>query len=386
MKILHVLPSLSPSWGGPVSAVLGLVPALERQGVQSRVLATYGPTTGAKPLLPADLDATVFLTNTLGRWWIGCAPALGRRLREEIDQFDLIHIHELWHYPYWIAARLASARGQPYVISPRGELSAWALQQKVVAKRLYAPLLLRPALRQVSTVHALSHAEVQQIRDFGVDAPVAIIPNGVPAALTRLDRDKGALLARFPELVGKSVALFLGRLRPQKGPDVLVDAWPYVQHQVPSAHLLLAGPGAPGAVQPLEARLDELGVRSSVTIAGPLFGEAKLDVLSGADVFVLPSRSEGQSNALLEAMAAGLPVVVTPAGNIPDVASARAGLVSPLEPAQLGQSIAGLLADASLARQMGKHGRTLVAQKYTWDYTAKPMVELYGRCVEKARR
>ena len=376
MRVLHVVPSLSPSWGGPVSAVLGLVPALERKGVQSSVIATYG-LTGERRLPGPDVPATVFRTNALGRLWIAYAPGLASAVRGAVRSCDVVHIHELWHYPHWVAARTALHQSVPYVISPHGEFSPWALCQKAIAKRIYAPTLLWPSLRHVAALHALSETELQQIRDFGVHTQTVVIPNGVPASAVVQVRDAEAGLRRFPKLRDKRIVLFLGRLQPQKGPDVLLEAWSAVQQAVPSAHLLMAGPGDASTETSLRAQVRRLGLEASVTFAGPLFGIDKKAALSVAELFVLPSRSEGQSIALLEAMASNLPVVVTAAANFPDVAASRSGLVSTLVPSELAYAVVTLLHDAALRREFGQNGRAVVEREYTWDRIAGRMRDLY---------
>ena len=379
VKVLHVLPSLSASWGGPVSVVLGLTRALEQRAVNCSVLATYGVVTGPKPSLPSSISAAVFKTDLLGWLWFGHAPGLAAAMREQMHSCDLVHIHELWHYPHWIAARVAIESRVPYVVSPHGEFSAWALRQKRVAKRAYAPILLWPSLRRTNAIHALSEAEVQQVRDFGVSAPVHLIPNGVPVDLTQTDRDKRASVQMFSELRDRAVVLFLGRLQPQKGPDVLVEAWSHLARQCPTAHLLLAGPADARMDAALKARAQELGLTASITFAGPLYGARKAAAMAGADLFVLPSRSEGQSVALLEALAAGLPVVVTPPANFPDVGVADVGVVAPLEPAALAKAMLELLSQPDRATAMGARGRDLVRQRFTWPRVAAQVQEMYER-------
>ncbi|MDQ6671603.1 MAG: glycosyltransferase [Chloroflexota bacterium] len=221
MKVLQILPSLSPSWGGPVSVVSGLTGALTQQGIQCSVVSTFG-LTGDKPAPPPGMSAALFPTDVFGWLWIGHAPGLASAVRREISNCDLVHIHELWHYPHWVATRIAWARGVPFIISPHGELSAWGLRQKAWAKRIYGAALLRPSLRRAHTLHALSEAEARQIRDYGVDARVVVVPNGVPPKILKTTRDKRAVRASFPQLRGKQVVLFLGRLHTQKGPDVMI--------------------------------------------------------------------------------------------------------------------------------------------------------------------
>lgn len=383
LKVLHVLPSLSPSWGGPVSAVQGLTEALGQRGVECEVIATYGVLTGNKPSPPPISSAGLFKTDLLGWLWIGHAPGLAEAVRQQTAMSDLVHIHELWHYPHWVAARIALERGVPYIISPHGEFSGWALRQKKLAKQMYAPSLLWPSLRRAKAIQALSEAEVQQVRDFGVPAPVHLIPNGVPTELTRTDPDKRAVVGMFPELRDRSIVLFLGRLQPQKGPDVLIEAWSHLARQCPNARLLLAGPSDARMEAGLKARAQQLALTATITFAGPLYGERKAAAMAGADLFVLPSRSEGQSVALLEALAASIPVVLTPPANFPDVAAVDAGVVSPLEPTALAAAMLELLSQPDRSKAMGARGRELVKQHFTWPRVAARVHEMYEQALRR---
>jgi glycosyltransferase involved in cell wall biosynthesis len=284
----------------------------------------------------------------------------------------------LWHFPHWAAYRAAVAGGVPYVITAHGQMEPLGLRQKSLAKRFYAPLLLWPSLRNASALQALSVREEAQMRHFGVRNRVWVIPNGVPPSALQVRAAPNALNSRFPHLQGKRVVLFVGRIDPQKGIDLLIEAFAQVQRASPFVHLVVVGPGQSNFARRVRQRARELALDESVTFAGPLYGADRDAALEAATVFVSPSRSEGQSVALLEAMAAGLPVLVTPASNVPDVVAPGAGLMSAAEPNLLAAGIRRLLDDPTASSAMGQAGRALVERRYTWDAVASDVCDLYN--------
>lgn len=377
MKILHVVASLSPEWGGPVAVVSNLVRTLIGLGIECSIVAPVGPKVGTNSVAIEGADVRLFKANALSYLWPGYSPALGEELRREIPRYDLVHIHELWHFPHWAAASSAWACGTPFVISPRGQLSPWALSHKGWAKLLVSGLFQRRVLGRASAVHALSEDEAAQIREYGIDRRVFVIPNATDHEWSHTAAPLDRFYERFPELSDKELILFLGRIHPIKGVDMLVQAFGEVARTVPRAHLLIVGPDETRGVGQLRRLAASLGIEARITFAGPLYGAEKHAALRAARVFVLPSRSEGQSSALLEAMAAGLPVVVTAAANRPDVREAGAGLVAPLDPPKLAGAIEQLLLDRDLARTMGKNGRRLVLEQFTWDTVARQVADMY---------
>jgi glycosyltransferase involved in cell wall biosynthesis len=383
MRVLHVLPSLSPHWGGPVYFTRHLSTELAGRGISCVVFATKGPLTGRGQAI-SGAEVRLFDTDVWSKGWIAHSPGLGRALAMEVARVDVVHIHELWHYPHWAALRAATQHRVPFVISPHGQFDPWMLRHRGWAKRLYAPVLLWPSLRRTFAVHVLTKREAAQARAFGVRRPMHVIPNAVD--ISRQDRltVRDRFFARHPELRGKRLVLFIGRLHPQKGVDILLEAFARVVPSVPAAHLLITGPDEVGIEADLRAVQCKLGLARHITFTGPLYGGDKDEELAAADVFVLPSRAEGQSSAMLEAMASGVPVVVSMPANSPDVASASAGLVAGLSPEAVAVAIDYLLRNPGQAEAMGARGRTLVQQHFTWRAVGDQFVSLYNQVSRKA--
>lgn len=323
------------------------------------------------------VESRLFATGWLARLWTGYAPALSGALRQAVAEHDLVHIHELWHYPHYAAYRAARATGRPYVVTVHGALNEWALGRKSVRKGLYMRVVQRRILQRASAVQVFTEAEAQRAHALGLTVPIMVIPNGVDVESYESLPPTRSLVERFPELRGKRVVLFLGRVHPGKGLDLLVRAFGDLARSHPDARLVVAGQDEGGYQRQVEGMLREVGTLDTTVFAGLLTGADKLEAMALADVFALPSYSEGFSMAILEAMAASLPVVISDQCAFPEVADAGAGLVVTTEAEQVREALARLLDSPKTRREMGQRGRRLVLERYTWERVAERVRQLY---------
>ena len=381
LNVLHVTPSMSPTWGGPTVAVSELTSELVRQSINCEIVTTRGYRVGIDQIAPPDVPIYCFDTGFPARYWTAYSSEMSRFLNENADRFDLIHIHQVWHYPVYAAFRAASKHKLPCVLTSRGELSEWGLRQKALKKRIYRLFLLDGMLRNVSALHALTRAEKEQIVKLGCETPVVVAPNGVEPAPFEALPSTARFVERYPMLKGKSVVLFLGRLHRKKGLDILARSFSTIARRFEDAVLLIAGPDKFGTRENMEAILSSEGLLDRTVFTGLLTGEDKLAALNCADLFVLPSHSEGFANAVLEAMAARLPVVITKGCEFPEVSEHEAGLVVEADEASVADAIIRLLSDADLCKRMGQQGHKLVTERYTWQVAAATLANLYKTLV-----
>ena len=381
LNVLHVTASMSPTWTGPAFAVAELSAELSRQGIGCEIVTTRGHRVGADPMSPPGVPVHSFDTDLPARFWTAYARELPRFIDARAAGFDLIHVHEVWHYPCYAALGAAARHQVPCVLTVHGGLSRWGLRQKALKKRIYRFVLQDRMLRNADALHAITRAERDQFARLGFKPPVTVIPNGVdPAAFEALP-EAGELARRFPRLAGKRIVLFLGRLHPVKGLNVLARSFATVARRFADAVLLLAGPDKFGTRRGLEALLRELGLLERTVFTGMITGRDKLAALACAELLVLPSHTEALGLAALEAMAARLPVVVSAGCGFPEVAERGAGLVVKTDEAAIADALCRLLADAPLRRRMGEQGRKLVHEGYTWQRSAAAMADLYRRLV-----
>lgn len=383
LKILHVVASYLPAtrYGGTIYSVHGLCKALAARGHDVHVYTTSvdGATDSAVPHGEAvELDGVrvwYFRSKHLRRlYW---APDLAAALAAHVREFDVVHTHAVFLWPLWAAARAARRAHVPYVVSPRGMLERDLVSRKSpLLKALWIAAIERHNLEGASAVHVTSAREREEAAAFGLRvASVREIPNGVDLAAAR-----GSVSPAVAAVAdSQPYVLFLGRINWKKGLDRLLRA----MANVADARLVLAGNDDENYRPALDAIAHHAGVSDRVVYAGPVGGADKDALLSKAALLVLPSYSENFGNVVVEAMAAGCPVVVTPeVGVAGAVAEAGAGLVSDGAPGALGKAIATLLADPALRRDMGARGKAAAAARFAWPVVAAQMEAMYESLVQ----
>lgn len=384
MRVLHVAASLSPEWGGTVPIIANLTHALQEKGVECAVFAAKGRRVGSDRVPLDGIETRLFDTDLLALLWTGHARRFARALRQAIRDYDLVHIHELWHYPGYVAFRSARTWKKPYIVTIHGELSTRSLEQKSFKKWVYMTAIQRRILQCAATLQVNTKAEACQIRALGFDRPVATIPNGISLEGFQDLPPRSAFFERFGDLSGKRIILFLGRIHPQKGLDVLAKAFGEIARVRDDVCLVVAGPNEGGYRSQVETILRPSGALSRTVFTGMLRGADKLAAYSVADIFVLPSYSEGFSMAILEALAAGIPVVISQECNFPEVVEAGAGLVVDPDPEQLRVALTNLLDRHDVKAQMGQRGQDLISHHYTWDSVAARLREVYVDILKQA--
>ena len=377
LKALHVTPSMWSEWGGPTVVVSELTSELYRQGVSCEIVTTRGYRTGDKPVSTPDIPLHCFDTELPARLWAAYSRKLSRFLHREAGRFDIIHIHGVWSYVCYAAFYAARRHGVPCVLTVHGELTEWGLRRNALRKQLFRLALTNKVLRQANALHAITDAESAQLLRIGCQAPVHVIPNGIDSAAFAALPDATALLARYPALQGKRIILFLGRLHPKKGLDILAHSFDHVVRRFDDAVLLIAGPDKIGTRAQITAILRDKGLLDKAVFTGHLHGQDKLAALHCAELFVLPSHSDVLGISTLEAMAARLPVVITHGCEFPEVAEQEAGFVVEAGEQPIADSICALLADPARGQRMGQQGRKLVSERYTWQTSARAMHDLY---------
>jgi glycosyltransferase involved in cell wall biosynthesis len=300
---------------------------------------------------------------------------LGRALENEIDKFDVVHLHSVFLWPTWAAARAAYKAGVPYVLSPRGMLVKELIRRRSrLAKSAWIHLIEKSNLEHAAAIHLTSELEALELERFGWRLPqLAVIPNGIDEPLAPAGDvcpDVDSIVAMQP------LVLFLGRLSWKKGLDRLLRAFA----QSRTGKLAIVGTDDEGLAQQLEKQAEDLRIGERVRVLGrTVVGAEKERLFAAARLFVLSSYSENFGNTVLEAMQRGLPVVVTPEVGAADIVRKSAGgIVVQGNAEALGAAIDHLLDNPNLARSMGEAGQRYVITHYTWIGISSLMEELYG--------
>lgn len=385
MRLLHVVPTYVPAWrhGGPVAAVHGLCKAQAERGNQVTVFTTDVHGTGtldvprAAPVAVDGVTVWYFPVTAPRRLYrspaMAAALAPGGRL-QGVAAFDLVHLHSVFLWPTAAAARAAQRAGVPYLVAPRGMLVRDLLRRRGrLRKRLWLRLVERRTLLRAAGLHATSELEAAELAGLGLELPpVHVVPNGVEIEPPRPDAPLSPAVRAA--LARPGLLLFLGRVSWKKGLDRLVQALA----QAPEATLAIAGNDEEGYLATVDRLAAQAGVAARVLRLGPVHGADKAALLHGAAALALPSYSENFGNVVLEAMAAGLPVVVTPeVGLAATVAEAGAGVVTSGEPALLGAALRRLLGDPAARAAMGRRGAEAAAQQFSWQGIAGRMELVY---------
>jgi glycosyltransferase involved in cell wall biosynthesis len=376
MRVLHVVPSYLPAmrYGGPIRSVHGLCKALARQGHEVHVFTTNvdGPDDSEVPLgQPVEREGVkvwYFPSRRLRRLYR--APEMMRALRREMKNFDIVHLHSVFLWPTWAAARAARRAGVPYLLAPRGMLVQDLIRHKSrFLKSAWIRLVERRNLERAAAVHITTSLEAAELARFGFRLQrVVEVPNGIDFDAEPIRGDDADVLT------GRPYVLFLSRVNWKKNLDPLIRSWSAVQ----GADLVVAGNDEENYQPGMERLARELGLAGRVRFIGPVDDARKWALYRHAKAFVLPSRSENFGIVVLEAMSVGCPVVISPGVGLADaVAESGCGLVAEAEPVALAQAINGLLADGELRAAMGALGRQTARERFGWPAIAERMAAAY---------
>ena len=385
MKIAHVVESLDPATGGLPAVACRLAAAQARlghnvglisyrqPGAEDQIRQMIHTVPGAELIEREELPAIPVLERFIGR-------SVRREMHRRLQGVEIVHLHGVWDPILKAGADTAHAANIPYIVAPHGMLDPWSLSQHRLKKQIALLMGYRTMLNRAAFLHVLNSDEAELIRPLGLTARAAVIPNGVdPQELAELP-PPGTFAASHPALKGRPFILFLSRLHYKKGLDFLAKAFACVARVNRSAQLVIAGPDE-GARAGFEADIRGAGLSDRVHLVGPLYGREKYAALRDAACFCLPSRQEGFSMAILEAMGCGTPVVISDACHFPEVFQRGAGFVVPLDPKAISDAISRILDDDGLQRRTGNAGRAMVMGEYAWPRIAEQTIGEY----EKAR-
>jgi glycosyltransferase involved in cell wall biosynthesis len=374
-NILHITSWLSRAGGGIPPVIWSLAQNMSRSGLECCVAGLQDRWNGQDH----PESVAVVCGAVSGPTALGYSRELQRRVTALVRPRSVIHAHGLWMHPGVVARQSSRRMNCPLVVSPHGMLEPWALQNSRWKKRLAAWLFENHNLQSAHCLHALCSAEAQHFRNYGLRNPIAVIPNGVDTtSLAGPKTDLSDLLGHNSVGIHQKAILFLSRLHPKKGLENLLAAWRGLAADYPQWRLVIAGAGDPAYEETLRQLIHDYDLARQVLIYGAAYGEEKRRLLLAVDGFVLPSFSEGFSVVILEAAAAGLPIVLTPECNFPELTAAGAAFeISPSAPA-VEAGLRRLLKLSDAERQaMGARGRKLMQQSYTWPVITDQMLSVY---------
>ncbi|MGF1673229.1 MAG: hormogonium polysaccharide biosynthesis glycosyltransferase HpsP [Rivularia sp. (in: cyanobacteria)] len=388
MKILQIVPSISLIYGGPSQMVLGLAPALAKQGVKVTVLTTDSNGDTGQKALDVPLNSPI-QQDGYEIIYFKCSPF--RRYKFSVDllkwlnnhahEYDLAHIHALFSPLSSTAAAVCRAKKLPYILRPLGTLDPADLRKKKQLKQLYAAILERPNIAKAAAIHFTSEQEAKVSHRFGAITKDLVIPLGVNDGGKERWGDEGIDIRtqyNIPE--DKPLILFMSRIDPKKGLDLLIPALEKLLNEQLNFHFILAGtnPQDPSYEKKINLQIQASPLNKHTTVTGFVTGELKYGLLEAADLFVLPSYYENFGIAVAEAMVTGIPVVISDQVHIcQEVSSSQSGWVGTTNV----ESIADLLREAlkypEERQRRGLQARKYALLNYSWDAIAQRIIAAY---------
>jgi glycosyltransferase involved in cell wall biosynthesis len=381
MRVLHVMPSMAPAYGGPVAAMHVMALGLQHAGVSVDVVtveddsSTPSAAAGEWQMMNGFRQTCLPLLSQAYR----VCPSLNRWLRVNLRDYDLVHVHGVFTYPSLIGRRRAMDAGLPFIVRPLGILNRWGMEQRRPwVKKLFFRLVEKPSLDRASALHFTSEDEARDVSRLKIQAPSAVLPLGLDLEPYERLPSQEMFRKRFPLPGAGPVVLFLSRIDRKKGIDILLPAFKQVLSKVPAATLVIAGDGDPLVVDALKQASASQGIDEQVVWTGFVSGELRLAAFAAATVFCLPSRSENFGMALLEAMAAGLPCVSTDQVALAaEAARADAVSLAPLAVEPLAEALVHLLTEPGRRLELSKRARLYVEEHHSMDSVGLALRKLY---------
>jgi len=383
LRIALVIPGIPERSTGPSMWIKDLAQRLCDAGHQVTVVASDLATGGGSPGPIVEIDRRVALE------FFPVRSALGRRLYysadmkswlySKIGEFDIVDIQGMWSFVGVHAARACCAAGVPYVLTPHGQMAKWDWEKSYWRKWVFFNTHLRPVWRSASAIRFISVGEARNSMAEAVDQGV-IIPSWVTLpAVGPLQAETDGLREKLGIPPGCPVLLFLGRITAQKGVLEILAAFDRLWRQRPDSFLLLVGPLDNGYGGEVTANIAGLSSKPNIRMLAPIYDERKFTLFSIASLFITLSRNEGLPIAVLEAIASGVPVVITEQSNLPEVAQFQAGAIVPQEPDAVAAILETLLADPAGLARMGARAKSLFLERFTPEAVMPELLTLYRR-------
>ena len=386
MKVLHVIPSVASVRGGPSLAVIEMVKALRDQGIEAEIATTNdnGPNLLDVPIGQCSDYQQVpvwffprFSPSFYALREFAFSSQLTTWLWQVIHQYDLLHVHAIFSYSSTAAMAIARLKQVPYIVRPLGQLCEWSLQQSARKKQIYLRLIEQANLNQSQALHLTSDQEQQEVSRLSLNTRSFVLPHGTAQPPTIADA-RQLLRQHLNVPTDEPIILFLSRLHPKKGLDFLIPALGKVTNY--RFTFVIAGSGSREYESEVESLLVSHGIRHRTHMTGFVKGEIKNILMQGADLFTLTSYSENFGVAVLEALAVGLPVLVTRSVALADlVEQQHLGYVAELDVGAIASVIQQALEHPQSAKSMGECARQLVSQSYTWDKVASNLIDIYTK-------
>ena len=374
MKILHIVSALDRVCGGTAEVVPRMCEELAAAGHEVIILTLSWSKPGAAASRAEEHGVKIRYCRRSSSVMpsLGCSREFAAEVKKLLHWADVAHLHGLWQWPCWRAASEAIKAGRPYVMQTHGFLEPERLKRSTIRKAIIGRLIERPHLAAARRVIATAESEKEGLLKYRVKTPVEVVPIGIDTHDIEAATGDEALLQRLGVPSGKRVVLYLSRLAPIKGLDMLAEAWMRLAEFHDKWHLLIVGGDTQGFAETVRRQYAECVTDGSASLPGPVYGPDKFRLLKSADVFVLPTRSENFGIAVLEALAAGLPVVCTKGAPWGVIAREGAGRWVDIDSEAIERGLRNVMSCGRAELDaMGAAGRRIAYRDFSWPSVTK---------------
>lgn len=390
MKVLHVIPSISPRRGGPSKAVIDMVKALRSENIDARIVTTTDSGEYRdESLVPGEwidyknvpvwIHPCINSTSRILREYL-FSPTMTKWLMQNIKEFELVHIHAIFSYPSTIAMIIARKKGVPYIVRTIGQLDEWSLQQSPRRKKTMLLLAERKNLNCASAIHVTSLNEYNQVCKLGLNVKILNLRLGIINENYTEQKHSDSHVASSYK---KTRFIFLSRIHPKKQLDMVLRAFELIEKTTKrdAWELFIVGTGETNYIKELKKLSGELSISDKVHWKGYLEGKEKFDLLKSMDWFVLPSLSENFGISVIEALSVGVPVIISKAVGVSTVVNSnKAGMICQDNPDGLAEVM--IRAMSSSSEEFSKAALALTTNYFSWSCIAKELASFYSTLIK----
>jgi len=362
-------------WGGPPVVVSNLIKYFNIDACEIDTWTTHSNMNMDEELIK-DSNIQTFPRTIFHKVWKGHSFALKKKVRSNIDDYDLVHIHEMWNYPHYIVAKECIKKSIPYIISVHGGLNNYALKIKKYRKRIYSAFIQKYYFNKASLIHVFTNYEKKNVKEYNDSNNYLILPNGVQNPPLVFNDYKKIISDNYVNIGDKKIFLFCGRLHKIKGVNNLIDSFVSLSKEINNLFLIIIGSYDNSYGKYL---IEKSKSNKNIIFTGFLTGKIKASFFQAADVFVLPSYSEGFSMSILEGLSYGIPVIITKECNFDEIEHNGAGLITKPGIKELKKSMKELIINDTHRLTMRKNAKELINKKYSWDKIIDQMWMAYQR-------
>jgi glycosyltransferase involved in cell wall biosynthesis len=375
MKVLHTISGIWKHTGGPAESVPSLCAGLLSFNNEIEIATLSGPLS-----LSANSSITKGVVISQYKHYRGFSLSIGVGIYKALRRVDLIHNHGLWEATNWFSGFLSILFKKPFVVSPRGSLEPLRLKHSKWRKKIVTALLDQWCLKYASCIHACSITEYESIRAYGLRNPIAIIPNAVSFKISKEHKDlyRRQFFSKYSDLKGKKILLFMSRISWEKGIPLLAEVISCQGDEFKNWHLVIAGSGDTDYVRSMKNKFQNEGIVSNVSWVGIVQGEQKNELLSAANLFILPSHSENFGISIAEALSVGIPVITTNGTPWKEINDFKCGWWVECSKNALAIALNEAIKSSDERLQiLGENGINLIKSKYSWENISHSMNDVY---------